>query len=373
LFMNKPLKVAIVHDWLTYYAGAERALDAILETYPDADLYALFGNTKNFPESIRKKEVRYSWLNRLPFAKRFKLYRYLYFLFPLAIEQFDFSEYDLVISSSFSVAHGVIVPHGVKHITYMYSPMRYAWDQYHQYFFTGLFSWWKKLVIPIFVNLLRMWDVSAINRSDKIVTISSFVSKRLEQYYSRKPDGVIHPPVDLKGAKVIKDKQDYYLSIAPFEPNKGGELLIKTAIETGINLKIIGRGTLEKRLKRLAKGNKNFEFLGYVDEKEKWKLVSNAKALLMAGIEDFGIVNVEALACGTPVIANAGGGALDTVEDGKTGVLFREDCVEGFKGAIKRFESMRFDVKYMVKFAKKFEKEMFKEEFRGYVYGIISS
>ena len=213
------MRIALVGEALWSMGGANHVLESLCEIYPQADIYALFGNRKYVSEGIGKHKIRLSFLNSFPFIKR--IYRYTYFLWPLAIESFDLSSYDLVISASYSVAHGVLTSVDTKHIAYVHTPMRYAWDLKDMYFNKKNFSFWKRLVIPVFLTYLRTWDVSASRRADVLIANSSFVKKRIEKYWDREVDFVLNPPVNLYKGKVVKQKEKYFVAGAPFEPNKG--------------------------------------------------------------------------------------------------------------------------------------------------------
>jgi glycosyltransferase involved in cell wall biosynthesis len=244
--------------------------------------------------------------------------------------------------------------------------MRYAWDLTWTYFNPVNFSWWKRMVIPFFLTYLRIWDITSNNRYEKLIAISEYVNKRVLKYYKRAADKVIYPPVYIDLFDNSKEKEDYYVSIAPFEPNKRGDLVVDVAIKLGIKVKILGKGSTLKKLQERAKGYDNVEFLGFVSESEKVNLLEKAKGLFFVGLEDFGIVPVEAIACGTPVIAYGDGGAMTTVIDGKTGVHFYEQSVEAISEAVERCEKIRmqgaFDRKVMRAHAEKFSKERFVKE-----------
>ena len=371
----KDLKVAIVHEWIYKIVGSERALDSLCEIFPQADVYLMFGDLENakFKENVKylpKANIKYSWMNKIPGLKKF--YRYTYFLWPFVVESYNLNDYDLVISSSHSTAKGVITPIEVPHICYMYTPMRYAWDQASLYFNKENFSWWKRLVIPIFLYFLRMWDIASNNRIDHLIVISEFVNKRVRKYYKRNADAVIYPIVDVHKAKVIEEKEDYFVCLNPFEPNKGGRTIIKAAMELGINLKLIGSGSLKKELMELSKDYKNIEYLDVPTDEEKLEIFGKAKALIFGGIQDFGIVPVEAQACGTPVIALGKGGALETVIDGKTGVFYKEDTVESLIQGIKDFEVLNkkgaFNAQNIRKHAEKFSRDVFINRFKEEIY-----
>ncbi len=365
--MNKEfssLKVAIVHDFMWKVRGGERCVEGLCEIFPQADVYMLFGDVSS-SKVISKHKIKFSFLQKLPLLKKY--YRYSYFLWPIMIESFDLSRYDLIISTSSVSAKGIVPGMNSYHISYIFTPMRYAWDMGLDYFNEENFSLWKRLVIPVFLNYLRIWDVSTVERADAIVPISEFVSKRIWKYYRVKPEKVIYPPVDIKKAKISKSKEDYFIAISPFEPNKGGRLMVEAAIKGGFNLKLLGNGSMKNELLRKARKYKNIEFFDWVSEDEKWDLLSKSKGYLFCGVEDFGIVALEAMACGVPVVAYKAGGAIETVIDGKTGVFFTDYTVDSLLKAVSKVRSMKFKSKDLVGHAKKFSKERYLKEFKDLV------
>ncbi|MBI2356904.1 glycosyltransferase [Candidatus Dojkabacteria bacterium] len=364
----KGLKVAIVHDWIYKVRGGEKCVEAFCEMFPQADFYAMFGNMKlvrEYAPAIANRKVTFSFLNKLPFIEKF--YRYTYFLWPMVIENFDLRNYDLVITTSGCVSKGVITGVDTPHVCYMFSPMRYAWDQSRDYFNPENFSWWKRLVIPIFLHFIRIWDVTSTDRIDYLIPISTFVKNRIRKYYRRETDQIIFPPVYVDRADPTQKKEDFYFAIAPFEPNKGGRLIVETAIKYGFKVRIMGEGSMKKELEKLAKGYNNIEFLGWITEKEKWANLARAKGFFFCGIEDFGIVPLEAIASGTPVVAFKAGGALDYIEEGVNGTLFTESSPEKLKEAMDRIDAYysksAFNAKKMNEFARKFDKGRFMKEF----------
>lgn len=328
-----PKKVALVTESLWKMAGSNRVLDSFAEIYPDAQIFALFGEKQNLTENLRSRKIHFSFLNKFPLVK--KLYRYTFAFWPVAIEHFDLSEFDLIISFSSSVAHGVITPLKSKHIAYINTPMRYAWDLHSLYRGNVRLGFFKKIVKEFFLSINRAWDVVAAQRPDLIIVNSDFVKQRIEKYWDRKVNHVVSPPHSEYKGKIVSNREDYFLAGAPFEPNKRGDFLLECASKIGFNLKIIGGGSMKKRLKRKYKRFRNIEFLDWVSEKEKYELLSRAKGFVVAGIEDYGIFCAEAISCGTPVLAYRGGGSLEIVTEGVNGVFFDDWSVEEFR------ESMR--------------------------------
>ncbi len=314
--IRRPRRVAVVHDWLTGMRGGEAVLEAILELYPDADLFTLLHNRGSVSEFVENRKITTSFIDRLPFKA--KKYRWYLPLFPTAIELFDFHGYDLIISSSHCVARGIIPPPHVPHLCYFHSPMRYVWDLYHEYFPARGFA--NRFVIPFFANYLRMWDTAARDRVDAYICNSAFVAERIRRYYG-KAATVVPPPclVDEAGAIQIpppERREDFYLIVSAFVPYKRLDLAIQACRERGARLKIVGKGPEERNLRRLAgegAQDGSIEFLGHASREEIQDLYAKASALLFPGEEDFGIVPVEAQARGCPIVAYGSGGALETV------------------------------------------------------------
>lgn len=358
---NSP-KIAIVTEWLWSFRGNEKVLDDLLDIFPQAEVYALFGDTRSFQQTknIKNKNINYSFLQKFPLIKKY--YRYTYFLWPIAIEGFDFKEYDIVFSLSTSVAKGVITGVDTTHICYMSASMRYAWDLKENYFNKQNFSLWKRLVIPFFLNYLRVWDFSSNKRIDYLIANSNFTKDRVFKYYKQKVDAVIFPPVADPIILGSKKKSNYYYYNSALEPNKGIINLINCAIKYGFNLKVAGDGSLRNQVKKLAKRHKNIEILGWVTDEEKYRRMEECIAFIFPSIEDFGIVSLEAISVGTPVIALDYGGAKDTVIDGKTGILIKSQTPEDIYEGIKRLRKVKFEKNVIRKHFEKFRFENFKKD-----------
>lgn len=357
---NKYQRIAIVTDSLWTMGGANRVLDVISRNYPNADIYALFGNAKNLSQDIQKHRIQYSFLNRFLFIK--KLYRYTFNLWPIAIESFDFSNYDLVISLSHSVAHGVVVPVHCKHVCYIHTPMRYAWDLNKVYSKKSTLSFKvfpsvTRTIVNFYLHFIRLWDVTAAQRSKILIANSNFVKDRIYKYWGKDNVFLIYPPVEKYTGEIVRKRHDYFVSGAPFEPNKNGEFLLDCASRIGFQLKVVGTGSLKKYLKRKFRKYKNIEFLGKISDKDKYTILSNAKGYIVPGIEDFGIFPVEAISCGTPVLAYKGGGLIETVEEDVNGLFFDSWEVENFKKVFESFGEKEWDYNKISLTAKKFNNE----------------
>ncbi len=368
------MKVAIVHDWLTGMRGGEKVLEVFCELFPDADLFTLLHIKGSVSEIIEKRNIKTSFIQKLPFVE--KRYRHYLPLFPSAIEQFDLRGYDLILSCSHCVAKGVIPPPYAINISYIHTPMRYVWDMYSDYFNENRVGIFTRFVMPIFANYLRMWDVTSSSRCDHFIANSRYVAQRIKRYYNRDAD-VIYPPVNAERFMSSENLSDYFLIISAFAPYKRIDIAIEAFNRLGFSLKIVGTGQDERRLKGMA--GENIEFLGWRNEDELVELYSRCRALIFPGEEDFGIVPVEAMASGRPVIAYGKGGALETViplevsrgkgQGSPTGIFFYEQTPEALIEAVSIFEknSDKFDSKAIRNHTLKFDKKIFKENIRDYI------
>lgn len=337
------MKVAIVHDWLTVYAGAERVLEQMLIMYPQADLFSVCDFVPEGDRAfLRGKTPQTTFIQRLPGAR--KRYRsYLPFM-PLAIEQLDLSGYDLVLSSSHAVAKGVITGPDQLHISYVYTPIRYAWDLQHQYLReSGLDRGLKSWIARYLLHRMRLWDLRTANGVDVFIGDSGFIARRIWKVYRREAE-VIYPPVALETFPVREEKEGYYLTASRLVPYKRIDLVVEAFTKMpDKQLKVIGDGPEREKIERLAAGYPNIELLGYQSNEVMADCMAGARAFVFAAEEDFGITPLEAQACGTPVIAFGRGGALETVRglgmSEPTGLFFDEQTVPSLVSAIERFES----------------------------------
>jgi glycosyltransferase involved in cell wall biosynthesis len=334
------MKIAIVHEWLATYAGSERVLEQLLEIYPQADLYAVLDVLPDGERDFLSGHVpRTSFIQRLPWArKRFRAYLPL---MPLAVEQFDLSAYDLVISSNHAVAKGVITGPNQLHVSYVHSPMRYAWDLQHQYLEeSGLARGPKGALVRLLLHYLRGWDQRSANGVDDFVANSRFIARRIRKVYRRDAE-VIHPPVDIERFTLREDKEDFYLSASRLVPYKRVPLVVEAfAAMPERRLVVVGDGPDFERLQRGLPPN--VQLLGHQSAAQLVDWMQRARALVFAAEEDFGIAPVEAQACGTPVIAYGRGGSLETVlGDGpiRTGMFFMEQSAAAIRAAVLRFEA----------------------------------
>jgi len=360
-----PQRVALVHDWLTGRRGGEKVLEVLAEIFPQAPIFTLFHFPASQAELLEEKKIITSFLQHWPGLK--KHYRWYLPLFPLAIELFNLQDFDLVISTSHCVAKGVIPRPDALHVSYIHSPVRYAWNQYFAYFDSKNLSFLAKLVIPLVIHYLRLWDVTSSPRVDCFIANSQAVAARIEKYYRREAK-VIHPPVDVDFFQPKEENsfpEKYYLIVSALVPYKRLDLAIKAANQLNLPLKIVGWGPEKKKLRKLA--GEKVEFLGAVPDDQLLKLYQNAQALIVPGEEDFGINILEAQACGTPVIAFARGGAVETVRPGETGVLFYHLTVESLREALDNFKDITFNKSILRQHAERFSRRIFREKIEGFL------
>ncbi len=363
--MNKNPKVALVHDWLVNPGGSERVLESLSVIYPEAPIYTLVYDPSNFKSSpISNRKVFTSKLNKLPFARTG--YRAYIPLMPFAIEQFDLREFEIIISSSHAVAHGILPRPNQLHINYIHSPARYAWHQYHDYLANRRIGRVKKWLSRPMLHYLRLWDFAAAARVDYFVANSKWTAATVMRAYRRNAD-VIYPPIMLNNFDHAQDRENYYITVSRLVPYKRMDLIVKAFSKLGYPLVIVGDGPERRFLTSIA--SPNIRFCGDLPDIEVAKLLGKAKAFVFAAEEDFGIALVEAQAAGCPIITFRGGGALETVIEGKTGIFFDEQEQLSLEEAAERFEldAYSFDGEVIRENAERFSHKKFELDFSKYV------
>ncbi len=369
------MKVALVYDRVNKWGGAERLLLALHKLFPDAPLYTSVYDRKK-ASWADVFDVKSSFLQNFPLSTHHELYAPL---MPLAFESFNFDEFDLVISVTSEAAKGIVTKPKTKHICYCLTPTRYLWSGYADYFNNPVLKFFSK---PM-VNYLRAWDKIAANRPDKFIAISAEVQKRIKKYYGRESE-IIYPSVSFRGpaasfppvsapysqsSKVRAvgspssgvTPQNYFLIVSRLIPYKRIDIAVEAFNKLKLPLKIVGTGSESNKLKNMAESN--IEFLGYLTDKELVRYYNGCRALIFPGIEDFGLTILEAQSFGKPVIAFRGGGALETIIEGKTGIFFEKQTIESLNAAIEQFNNLTINPKDCIGQAKKFSFEKFKEEF----------
>jgi len=361
------MKKALIHDWFSTYAGAEKCVESFTNIWNDFEIYSLidFLSDADRDKILKGKRAHTSFIQKLPFAK--DKYRNYLPLFPLAIEQFDLSGYDVVLSSSHAVAKGVLTHSNQLHIAYVHTPIRYAWDLYHQYLReSGLDRGLKGVLAKYFLHKIRLWDASTANRVDHYVANSRYIARRIKKTYG-KPSDVIYPPVDVDKFTLREAKEEFYLTASRMVPYKKIDLIVEAFSQTDKKLLVIGDGPDMAKIK--SKAGKNVELLGFADDETMTDLMGRAKAFVFAAEEDFGITPVEAQACGTPVICFGRGGARETVLDGKSGLYFMEQNTKELLAAVAKFEQNydKFEPVKIRENSLKFSRARFEAEIKSYV------
>ncbi len=381
------MRVAIVHDWLTGMRGGEKVLEVFCELFPHADIFTLIHLHGSVSKIIEDRIIHTSFLQRVPLAK--SRYRSFLPLFPLAIEGFDMRDYDMVLSSSHCVAKGVLTSPSAIHLCYCHTPMRYVWDHYYTYFGSENAGFFARFLMPAIAHYLRMWDVASSSRVDYFVANSQNVANRIKKYYKRSAK-VIHPPVDCSLYTPLENYRDgdYYLIVSAFAPYKRIDIAIDAFERLGLPLVIIGGGQEEGRIRKMVK--KYVRYIGWQSNESLKGYYRGCKALIFPGEEDFGIVPLEAQACGKPVIAFAKGGVLETVRglyphsnflaglthsqpETPTGVFFKEQTIESLMDAVRFFEKHKnlFYPRSIRKHAESFDRLIFKEKVKQYIRKLI--
>lgn len=357
-------RVALVHDWLTGMRGGEKVLLELCRMFPSARIYTLLWQPGSVDPEIESRIQQTSFLQRLPRSRT--AYRYLLPLFPAAVRSLAIRDADLVISSSHAVAKGVRVPAGVSHVGYIHTPMRYLWDDADSYFRFGRGRSWKRAALQIASPALRRFDLHTADGVDHFIANSETVRRRIQRLYRREAT-VIPPPVDTDFFRpaLHSPANAYYLVVSSLEPYKRIDLALEAFEHLGRPLRIAGSGTQANALKRAA--GKNVTFLGRVSDAHLLEVYQNCRAVIVPGIEDFGIVPVEALACGKPVICCGSGGVTETVTDGETGVYFWPQRPEALAEAIERSEAMCWDQDKLRRSALRFSRRRFHENMREFL------
>ncbi len=363
------MKVALVHDYLVQHGGAERVLEVFADMFPEAPIFTLIHDREAMHGAFEDHDIQTSFLQRVPWAKR--NHRFFPALMPLAIEQFDFRDFDLVISDSSSYAKGIITGPNTLHVCYMHTPMRYAWDDCHKYVEDFGFPRIVKRMVPFFMNPVRLWDQVSASRPDHIIANSRFVAARIAKYYRRSAE-VIHPPVDVNafGVLPLPERSDYFLMVGRLIAYKRHDIAIRAFNELRLPLKIIGRGPEYDRLRKLA--GPTIEFLGRVSDADLPRYYSACRAFIFPQEEDFGIVAFEAFASGRPLIAFRGGDIPEHLEEGKMGMFFDQQKVGDIVAAVRKFRDADYDADVIRQKALVFDRSLFRKKIRLYLDGVCA-
>ena len=371
------MKIALVHDWLNGMRGGEKVLLEICRLFPQADIFTLSHIPGNMHPDIERHRIFSSVIDKFPGGRTY--YRKFLPVMPILLENFDFTGYDLVISTSHCVAKGAIPRPDAVHISYIHSPMRYIWDLHFAYFPKHQGNVLARMTYRAVASYLRAWDVASSTRVDHFIANSTYVQKRINKYYRRQAE-VIHPPVEVDQFRVSDAIDDYYVLFSSFVPYKRHDLAIEAFNRLGAKLKVIGSGPGKKKLQRLA--HKNIEFLGWVDNDALKTILSRARALVFPALEDFGMIPVEANASGLPVIAFGAGGVLDSLvplqpeHNGAvqpTGLFFHEQSVPAIVQAVQRFErhERHFQDRQAIRQATfRFQPSLFRKRFLEFVLNV---
>ena len=361
---SDPTRVALAHDWLTGMRGGERALEAICEVFPSAERFSLLHVPSSVSPTIESRPIHTSFIQALPFSSRF--YRFMLPLFPAAVEQFDLDEFDVIISTSHCVAKSVIPTGRARHLSYCFTPMRYAWDQFDAYFGSERVGSVPNFGLRWGLSAIARWDASTAYRVHRYVAISQYVASRISRYYNRTAS-VVYPPVDTVFFEPNGEPPGHYaLIVSALVPYKRVDLAIRACRLAGVPLRVVGTGPDLRRLR--AHSTNSVEFLGAVSDQEVRGLYQNAAVVLLPGTEDFGIAPVEAQACGRPVVALGHGGACETVVDGLTGALVPQASDAAFADAIDHVIRAQLDPHDIREHALQFSRERFHAEFRRQIH-----
>ena len=361
------MKIAIIHYWLVTMRGGEKVLESLCELFPEADIYTHVYQPENISPVIRKHRIRTTVIHKIPFIENW--YHKALPLMPLALEQLDLSEYDLIISSESGPAKGVIVSPDSIHICYCHTPMRYLWDMYHLY--RNQAGWLTATLIPFLTHYLRLWDVSSAARVDYFIANSEYVKKRIEKCYRRTSE-IIHPPVDIEKFSISNEPpEDFYLVAGQLVCYKRVDVAVQAFNLMKKKLIVIGGGPEKENLKKLA--GPTVQILGYQTAENMRSYYSRCRALIFPGIEDFGIVPVEVMASGRPVLAMRAGGAMETVKEGVTGLFFDKQEPESIMNAVKEYEACcaDFSPDKIRHHAQKFERDIFQKKIMQLIDSVV--
>lgn len=364
------MEVALVHDMLVKLGGAERVLKALADMFPNAPIYTLLYDESQVGRVFPKSRVRTSPLQKYPGFIRNRR-RYLLPKMPKAVESFDLSDYDLVISSNTAFAHGIITNSDTKHLCYCHSPMRYAWDWTHQYMKEQRAGLLKRVAIRHILKNIRTWDYYAADRADHYIANSENVRRRIQKYY-RQDASVLYPPVDVERFKVTPEHQKYFLIVSTISPYKNIELAVNLFNKVRKKLVIIGEGSDRKRLMQIA--GPHIDFLGFKPDEVVREYLQNCRALVFPGEEDFGITPVEAMACGKPVLAYKKGGVMESVIPGKTGEFFKESTIESMENGLARLlvNEAKYDPQQIRQQAEEFAQSNFEKGMEQIIEKVLS-
>jgi len=355
------MRLAIVHDFLNQYGGAERVLERMHELWPDAPVYTSMYDPRAMPSAYRRWDIRTSFMQRFPWVTR-RHQQFLLF-YPSAFESFDLSSFDVVLSNSSAFCKGVVTGPQTVHICYCLTPMRFAWN-YHEYVERERLGGLLRGILPLVMTGLRAWDVTTSQRVDHFIAISQAVADRIRKYY-RRDSAIIYPPVDTDAFTPSDEVDDYYLVVSRLIPYKRIDVAVDAFNQLGLPLWIVGDGRDRGALERRARSN--IRFLGRLPDAEVKRLIARCRAFIFPGEEDFGITPLEAQAAGRPVIAYAGGGALETVVEGETGVFFHPQTPEALVEAVRRFDALAVKGESLRRHAARFGVAVFKQQLASFV------
>jgi len=367
--MKQNLRIALVHEYLTRLGGAERVLKYLSNIYPKAEIYTLLYNQDKVSNVFPPDKVKTSFINTFPKWIKSRV-KFLAPIFPSAIESFDLSQYDLVISSSNSFAKGVITKPKSIHISYCHAPATFLWNSFHSYRKQQRKGGFGNFMILLLTHYLRQWDRQAADRVDYFIANSKLTQTRIKKYY-RQDSVVIYPPVDVDRVKATKEHKDYFLIVSQLTQYKNIDIVIEAFNKINLPLVIIGDGSERKRLEKLA--GPNVEIKGFLEDDIAVQYYQNCRAFIFAGSDDFGIAPVEAMAAGKPVLALREGGALETIIEGKTGEFFDAPIVELLADGVRRINEKTYDYKYIRKHAEQFSVGVFINNMEKYINKIITT